>query len=120
MIYHEKLRSYERIAQKLLIGQPKPKPYVRFIDGVLMTGTQSLHRTYQSRTWRLFWRLKDRRRVVYYHDFDAFAVKASSPAALEKAKKHLFEVMQKYNNEAITEAAKELPDIAIEIGKGSK
>lgn len=120
MIYYDKLGSYERIAQKLLKGKPKPKPIARFIEGKLLTGTQSLHRTYQSRTWRLFWRLKDRRRVVYYHDFGTFALKAPSPAALEKARQHLFEVMQKYNNKAIEESAKALPDIAVEIGKGKK
>ena len=48
------------------------------------------------------------------------ALKAPSPAALEKARKHLFEVMRKYNTKAIDEAAKALPDIAIEIGKKNK
>jgi len=50
--------AYERIAQRLLRGQPKAKPFGRFINGHLYTGTLSLHRTKQSRLWRLFWRLK--------------------------------------------------------------
>lgn len=50
--------TYERIAEKLLKGQPKPKPAAMFIHGHLWTGTKSLHRTRQSRVWRLFWRLK--------------------------------------------------------------
>lgn len=118
MIYHDKLSSYERTAQKLLKGQPKPKPTAHFDEGRVLKGTKSLHKTHQSRVHRLFWRLKDRRRVVYYYDFGNFALKAPSPAALEKAKNHLFEVMRKYNNEVITEAAKAPPDIAIETGKG--
>lgn len=50
--------TYERIAKTLLRGQPKAKPYACFVDGKLCTGTKSLHRTTQSRRWRLFWRLK--------------------------------------------------------------
>lgn len=50
--------AYERIAERLLTCQRRPKPYCRF-DGVhLHRGTQSLHRTKQSRNWRLFWRIK--------------------------------------------------------------
>jgi hypothetical protein len=52
------MRAYERTAERLLVGQPKAKRIARFIDGHLRTGTQSLHRTRQSRVWRLFWRLK--------------------------------------------------------------
>lgn len=55
-------RSYERIAGALLRGQPRPAPFCRFMNGRLTCGTQSLHRTARSRMWRLFWRLKDRRR----------------------------------------------------------
>lgn len=50
--------AYERIAETLLKGQPKPRKIARFVDGRLLTGTDSLHRTVQSRRWRLFWRLK--------------------------------------------------------------
>ena len=50
--------AYERIAMRLLSGQPRPKPIGRLIDGHFVTGQQTLHRTRQSRTFRLFWRLK--------------------------------------------------------------
>ena len=53
--------AYERIAQRLLKGQPRPAPTVWFDGRRLLTGTKSLHRTVQSRTWRLFWRLKTTR-----------------------------------------------------------
>lgn len=53
--------TYERIAQRLLRGQPKAKPFGKLIDGHFYTGTLSLHRTKQSRMWRLFWRLKKQR-----------------------------------------------------------
>jgi hypothetical protein len=53
------MRAYERAAERLLVGQPKPKRTARFVDGHLRTGHQSLHRTRQSRIWRLFWRLKN-------------------------------------------------------------
>jgi hypothetical protein len=53
------ISTYERIASKLLSKQTtKPKPYCKFMFGRLEVGTQSLHRTQVSRTWRLFWRLK--------------------------------------------------------------
>lgn len=54
-------RTYERIAETLKKGQPWPRKIARFRDGHLHTGTASLHRTPQSRRWRLFWRLKDER-----------------------------------------------------------
>lgn len=69
MIYYDKMRSYDRIAQKLLKGQPKPERTAKFIDDKLVIGTKSLHRTKQSRTWRLFWRLKYQR-VTQHHDID--------------------------------------------------
>jgi hypothetical protein len=50
--------AYERTAQRLLRGQPKPKPFGKLVGGKFLTGTKSLHKTRQSRTWRLFWRLK--------------------------------------------------------------
>ena len=55
------MNTYERIAEKLLKGQPKAKPFGKFIDGKFLTGTKSLHRTHQSVRWRLFWRLKQNR-----------------------------------------------------------
>ena len=54
---------YELLAQRLLKGQPKPKTICYCEDGRLVRGSASLHRTEQSRRWRLFWRLKDNRRV---------------------------------------------------------
>jgi hypothetical protein len=50
--------TYERISQRLLVGQPRAKPFCKLIGGKFMVGTQSLHRTPQSRRWRTFWRLK--------------------------------------------------------------
>lgn len=50
--------TYERIAQRLLRGQPKARPFGKLINGHFYTGTLSLHRTKQSRLWRLFWKLK--------------------------------------------------------------
>ena len=50
--------TYERIAQRLLKGQPRPVRTAWFDGRRLLTGTKSLHLTQQSRTWRLFWRLK--------------------------------------------------------------
>ena len=58
-----KSRSYSRTAEKLLAGQPKPKVFAMFENGKLHIGTQSLHRTSQSRVWRLFWRLKQQRNI---------------------------------------------------------
>ena len=57
------LSTYQRIAENLLRGQPKPRKIARFVNGRLLTGTASLHRTEQSRRWRLFWRLKYNRQV---------------------------------------------------------
>ena len=56
--------AYERIADALLRGQLRPKRFVRVWEGRLLTGTKSLHRTPQSRRWRLFWRLKSQRGVL--------------------------------------------------------
>ena len=60
--------AYERIAQTLLRGQPKPQRFARVWEGRLLTGTKSLHRTPQSRRWRMFWRLKSQRQTAleYY------------------------------------------------------
>ena len=56
-------KTYERTAQKLLRGQPKPKRFGKLVDGRFLTGTQSLHKTPQSKKWRMFWRLKSQRIV---------------------------------------------------------
>ena len=53
--------TYERTAYKLLEGQPKAKQFGRLEGNTFVTGTKSLHRTPQSRRWRLFLRLKDKR-----------------------------------------------------------
>ena len=57
-------RSYERIASRLLIDQPKPAACCTLVDGRLLTGTQSLHLTRCGRIWRLFWRIKSYRKEV--------------------------------------------------------
>lgn len=56
-----KMTTYERIAEKLLKGQPKAKPFGKLVGNRFLTGHQSLHWTKQSRIWRLFWRLKQNR-----------------------------------------------------------
>jgi len=53
--------TYERVSQRLLRGQPKPKPFGRVMGNKFLIGTQSLHRTPQSRRWQLFWRMKNRK-----------------------------------------------------------
>jgi hypothetical protein len=53
--------AYERIAERLLRGQPRPKPFGMLVGRYFWTGHKSLHRTRQSRKWRLFWRLKAQR-----------------------------------------------------------
>ena len=71
--------TYQRIADSLLTGQPKPRRIARTVDGRLLQGTASLHRTEMSRRWRLFWRLKSRRWVarmrvdepLYFDNYDA-------------------------------------------------
>ena len=56
--------AYERIAQRLLRGQPKAKRSAGLVDGRFLTGTKSLHRTPQSRRWRMFWRIKAQRPAI--------------------------------------------------------
>ena len=51
------MTSYERIAERLLRGQPKAKPFGKLIDGKFLTGTKSQHLTKQSRAWRKFWKM---------------------------------------------------------------
>lgn len=50
--------AYERYAQRLLRHLPKPVVFCKFMDGKLLTGTKSLHRTQFARMWRTFWRMK--------------------------------------------------------------
>ena len=47
------------------------------------------------------------------------ALTTSGNFTLEKARKALQAVQAQYNHEAITEAANQLPDVAVEIGKGN-
>lgn len=60
-----RMSTYERIAEKLLKGQPKAKPFGKLVNGRFLTGTRSLHRTKQSRVWRLFWRIKRVRKYSF-------------------------------------------------------
>ena len=48
------------------------------------------------------------------------AITTSGNFTLEKARKVLQAVQAQYNHEAITEAANQLPDVAVEIGKSNK
>lgn len=57
------IKAYERIADTLLLGQPKAKRSARVCGNRMVTGAKSLHRTPQSRKWRTFWRLKSQRVV---------------------------------------------------------
>lgn len=56
--------TYERTARALFRVRQRAKPFCVFNPdtGKLMIGRKSLHRTTQSRMWRLFWRLKYDRR----------------------------------------------------------
>ncbi len=58
------MTTYERVAERLLQGQPKAKPFGKLIGNKFLTGTKSLHRTKQSRAWQLFWRIKGYRNVA--------------------------------------------------------
>lgn len=53
-----RLSAYERVAEKLLKGMPKAKPFAIFYEGRFISGTASLHTTKQARLWRTFWRIK--------------------------------------------------------------
>ena len=54
------INAYERVAQRLLLNQPKPQRFCKLFGNRLVCGTKSLHRTAQSRRWQLFWRMKSR------------------------------------------------------------
>jgi hypothetical protein len=49
---------YERVAQNLLKGMPRPRPFGRLVNGRFLTGHQSQHRAPQGVRWRQFWRIK--------------------------------------------------------------
>jgi hypothetical protein len=53
--------TYQKVSQRLLKGQPKPKRCGSVYNGRFLTGIKSLHRTPQSRRWQMFWRMKNRR-----------------------------------------------------------
>lgn len=53
-----RMLSYERVTEKILKGQPKPKKIGYFTEGRFSIGHASLHRTPQSRRWRTYLRLK--------------------------------------------------------------
>lgn len=55
-----KRSSYVRTAVAILKDNQnvKRRSVASFINGRLVTGTRSLHRTPASRRWRLFWRIK--------------------------------------------------------------
>jgi hypothetical protein len=57
---HEYKTNSQRVAEKLLRGQPKAKPSGKLIGGRFYTGTKSLHKTKQSRAKSLFLRLRFR------------------------------------------------------------
>lgn len=56
-----KQTTYERIANALLRLQPKLVPIGRLVGGKFLKGHKSMHKTRQSITWRLFWRMKANR-----------------------------------------------------------
>lgn len=51
--------TYERIAEKLLKGLGRAPRKNSVVNGRLVIGTASLHRTKQARIWRTFWRIKN-------------------------------------------------------------
>lgn len=54
-----KLSTYDRTAQRILKMQTtKRQATAAFINGKLITGSKSLHRTAAGRMWRTFWRIK--------------------------------------------------------------
>jgi hypothetical protein len=60
--------AYERIAETLLRGQEKNRDYRARVghvwEGKFLLGNKSLHRTPQSRRWRMFWQLKSQRQTT--------------------------------------------------------
>ena len=53
--------TYERTAEKLLIGQRKSSTIGKLINGRFVIFKSDLSKTKQSCTWRMFWRLKQKR-----------------------------------------------------------
>jgi hypothetical protein len=62
------LSSYERIAEKLLKGIPKPKPFGILFEGKFLPGNKSTHLSQQARRWRLFWHLKYNRNARIHRE----------------------------------------------------
>lgn len=56
--------NYERTAQKLLKGIPKNKPFCKVVGGKLLVGVRTTHRSSQGRAFNLFWRIKNKRKIV--------------------------------------------------------
>lgn len=50
--------AYERIAERLLKDMPRAAKKPKAVDGRLVQGTASMHRSAQARVWRTFWRIK--------------------------------------------------------------
>ena len=50
--------AYERIAERLLKDMPRAPKKPKAVDGRLVQGTASMHRSAQARVWRTFWRIK--------------------------------------------------------------
>ena len=51
-------KYYERMAQRLLAGMPRPRPFCKLVDGRWLRGHASQHRTPQGVKWNRFWRIK--------------------------------------------------------------
>lgn len=52
--------AYERVADRILKQNrnEQRRPVVYFLNGRVLTGTKSLHRTRAACVWRKFWRMK--------------------------------------------------------------
>ena len=50
--------AYERIAQRLIENMPRAPRKHSVVNGRLVQGTASMHRSAQARVWRTFWRIK--------------------------------------------------------------
>ena len=61
---YTKLRTanIEKVYNKLLSVPYPMQPFAMFIDGKLMSGTKSKHRTVHARMWRTLLRLRSNRR----------------------------------------------------------
>ena len=50
--------AYERIARRLVEKMPRAPKKPSVVNGRLVHGTASMHRSAQARMWRTFWRIK--------------------------------------------------------------